>query len=356
MSSKTKNNYTIIGLMSGTSLDGLDIACCNFSLENEKWTFQIQQAETIKYSAEWEQHLKQIKNYSAYDFYKTHTEYGYLLGSLVKQFVQKYQIRPDFVASHGHTVFHRPDLGFTCQIGNGAAIAASCSLSVVCDFRSLDVALQGQGAPLVPIGDELLFAEFDACLNLGGFANVSYKADDKRIAYDICPFNTIFNDLANKLDYAYDKGGVLAASGKPISELLSVLNSLAYYHIKPPKSLGREWLEQYFYPALKEFENRDKKDIMHTCVLHFVEQIATALQQKKQVLITGGGAYHQFFISQLQQIYAGNIIIPDAKIIEYKEALIFAFLGLLRWLEQPNCLKSVTGAAYNNIGGAIYLI
>lgn len=356
MCSKLKNNYTIIGLMSGTSLDGLDIACCEFLFSNDKWHYQIQQAETIKYTAEWQQHLKQIQNYPAYDFYKTHTEYGYLLGNAVKQFVHNYQLTPDFVASHGHTVFHRPDLGFTCQIGNGAAIAATCELPVVCDFRSLDVALQGQGAPLVPIGDELLFSEYDACLNLGGFANVSYLTDNNRIAFDICPFNTVFNDIANELGFEYDKDGHLAASGNAIPELLTSLNNLPYYSLKPPKSLGMEWVTQYFNPALKNFGHQDKRNIMHTCVLHFAKQITTSLLNKQNILITGGGAYHQFFISRLKQIHRGNIVIPDSKLIEYKEALIFAFLGLLRWQEQPNCLKSVTGAMRNNIGGAIYIV
>jgi len=349
--------YNLIGIMSGTSLDGVDIASCRFTELNGIWEYSIDRAETIKYSNTWKERLKKQKEISAIDLVQLHTEYGRLLGNMAKKFIEKYSLAPDFIASHGHTLFHQPSKQFTFQIGSGAEIAAVTEKKVICDFRTTDVALGGQGAPLVPIGDELLFGEYDYCLNLGGFANISYKEGNKRIAFDICPVNIMLNQLSNKLGHEFDKDGLLAASGNIDKTLLDKLNRLDYYSNKPPKSLGAEWLEEQFLPLMVA-SPPSIPDQLRTVVEHIAQQIVASVntKPKARILITGGGAFNRFLINQIRK-KAGCLqtIIPEENIVNYKEALIFAFLGLLRMIERPNCIKSVTGASIDNIGGAVYL-
>jgi len=348
--------YKAIGIMSGTSLDGVDIASCHFLKLDGKWKYTIDKAETIEYTSAWKKRLSVLKDLTARELALLHTEYGRLLGNLVKNFIEKHKLTPDFVASHGHTIFHQPERQFTFQIGSGAEIAAISGKTVICDFRTTDVALGGQGAPLVPVGDELLFDEYDFCLNLGGFANISFKPENKRLAFDICPLNIVLNHLSGLLGLEYDKNGLVAASGKVDATLLDKLNHLEYYSKTAPKSLGVEWLEKYFLTLLAD-SVRSIPDQLRTVVEHCAVQISNSIQspQHAQVLVTGGGTFNNFLMERISSL-AGNhqINIPDEKIINFKEALIFAFLGLLRILEQPNCLKSVTGASVDNIGGAVY--
>lgn len=349
-------SYNVIGLMSGTSLDGLDIAYCNFQEENGQWKFEILNAETVSYPIGWLSRLQKLPVSSAMEFAQTHADYGHYIGNQVAKFIKKHKLEVDFISSHGHTVFHQPLLGFTSQIGDGASIAAETALDVICDFRSLDVALQGQGAPLVPIGDRLLFSQFDFRLNLGGFANISFDENEKTFAFDIAPANIALNYFANKEGLAFDENGQLAAKGSPIPELFQKLNALPYYQINGSKSLGREWLETEFLPLIDS--SYPIKDILSTLIQHLTYQIALVLKQSskktQKLLITGGGAYNSFLIDQLKEKTNCEIIIPSKSLIEFKEALIFAFLGVLRIEYQINTLKEVTGAIGNSIGGAIY--
>jgi anhydro-N-acetylmuramic acid kinase len=349
--------YDVIGLMSGTSLDGVDIAYCKFIFDNHKWEYEIVKAETVPYSESWKQLLLSLETASAQVFQQAHIDYGYYLGTLVSDFIIKNNVKPDFVSSHGHTIFHQPEKKLTVQVGAGSAIAARCKLPVVCDFRSVDVALGGQGAPLVPIGDKLLFAKYDFCLNLGGFANVSYEHDNKRIAYDICPVNIVMNAICEKLGKPFDDGGAIAKSGMLSHYLLNELNQLGFYKALPdsPKSLGKEWVIRHINPLLDLYEMQES-DLLHTFCEHVAFQIGKALKNKPQgkILVTGGGAYNTFLIECIQKQTSHQLIIPDKNTIEFKEALIFAFLGVLRMRNEINCLKSVTGAMQDNIGGAIY--
>jgi anhydro-N-acetylmuramic acid kinase len=350
------NTYNIIGVMSGTSLDGLDIAYCNFIRKNNKWTFSIKAAETIKYSNTWKDKLKDIENSSALNLALLNIEFGKYTGDCVQNFIKRNKPKAiDFVASHGHTVFHQPDKNLTLQIGSGAAIAAQCKQNVVCDFRSLDVALCGQGAPLVPIGDELLFNDYDYCLNLGGFANVSFKQKNNRIAFDICPINIVLNMLVQKAGKEYDKGGMIAGKGKINDALLKKLNDLKFYQTKAPKSLGKEWVLKNIFPIIEK-SKLSVEDALATFVEHVAIQInnSTSSNKKSTILVTGGGAFNNFLIQRITVHTKHQVIIPDENTINFKEALIFAFLGLLRWEKKENCLKSVTGASQNNIGGCIY--
>ena len=350
--------YDVIGLMSGTSLDGLDIAHCRFSVKGTSWNYEMQQAETLPYPQEWKQRLVEAPTLDALNFQQLHVDYGFYLGMRVSDFVIKHQVKADFVSSHGHTIFHQPDKRLTVQIGNGSSMVSKCKLPVVCDFRALDVALAGQGAPLVPIGDRHLFSDYDFCLNLGGFANVSYEFKGKRIAYDICPVNIVMNELCElRLGKAFDENGNFAKEGMLSHYLLTELNQLGFYKAaaNAPKSLGKEWVTEFINPILELYEV-DDKDLLHTFCEHIAFQIAKALNDKPKgkLLITGGGAYNAFLIECIRKQVIHDVIIPDKKTIEFKEALIFAFLGVLRMRNEINCLKSVTGAFTDSCCGVIH--
>jgi len=345
-----------IGLMSGTSLDGIDLAACNFWFENGKYAFEIVVAETFPYDSEWHDRLKFLPQQDAVTYVKTHVELGHLYGNLLNEFINKHQLKASFIASHGHTIFHQPSNKFTAQIGDLAAIAAINTVPVIGDFRTIDVALGGQGAPLVPIGDRLLFHEYQACLNLGGIANISFEKNSERVAFDICPVNMILNSLATLLDKNYDDQGLIARSGAVNNDLLYQLNNLDFYHINSAKSLGREWFENEFSPIVASSTVK-LEDKLCTCVEHIAQQIALSIQENQlagKMLITGGGAFNNFLIERIQARTTIKTIIPDAQTIAFKEALIFAFLGLLKFQNKINVLGSSTGSKKDHVGGCIY--
>lgn len=347
--------YLSIGCMSGTSLDGLDLVACRFSF-GQSWKFEILKAATVPYSHKWVNKLSTASEMYALDLALLSNEYGKFVGKQVAGFCAGLPEKPDMVSSHGHTVFHQPHNRLTLQIGNGAAIAAYSGLTTACDFRTLDVALKGQGAPLVPIGDELLFGDFEFCLNLGGFANISFREDGQRRAFDIGPANMAFNHFAKELGYEYDLDGNLGRSGQVQEELLSLLNGLEFYQQKGPKSLGREWFIEEFLPLIHSFQ-LTPQDILRTLYEHVSDQLSLAVDQypKGQILITGGGARNVFLIELFSEKTKHKTIVPSAQIIDFKEAIIFAFLGVLRLRNEVNCLKSVTGALRDHSGGVIYL-
>jgi anhydro-N-acetylmuramic acid kinase len=350
-----KNRETkIIGLMSGTSLDGVDIVYVKFLEKNDSYTFSILASETISYSDEWEVKLKTAFNADKDALENLDMRYGEYLGKLVVSFMNKYQIeKVDFVASHGHTIFHKPEEGYTLQIGNGASISNKCKQKVICDFRSQDVAYGGQGAPLVPIGDALLFSEYEYCLNLGGFANVSFNKNGIREAFDICPVNIVMNHYSKQLGFDYDNKGIIASKGEVSVELLKQLNNLPFYLETGPKSLGYEFVVATVFPIIDSFDF-SVATILRTFIEHIVIQISNKIRGRGKLLITGGGVFNTFLIGQLQKSLSVEVVIPDSKLVDFKEALIFAFLGLLRNNGVINCLKSVTGASKDHSGGVIF--
>jgi anhydro-N-acetylmuramic acid kinase len=353
-----KSFYRVLGLMSGTSLDGLDVAQCTFNLVDNKWQYAVERAKTFSYSPEWKLKLATAENLSGLDFMLLNNEVGKVTGDYINQFLGEEKSGIDFIASHGQTIFHQPNLGLTTQIGSGAIIAATTGIPVVCDFRSLDVALGGQGAPLVPIGDKLLFGEYDYCLNLGGFANISFDtSEEKRIAFDICPVNIIINYLIKDKRMDYDPEGSIGRQGIVSQKLLEELNNLSFYHQSGPKSLGKEWVLNQMLPIIKKYQLATE-DSLRTVYEHISIQIGNILnnQNDRTILITGGGAHNQFLIELLHLHHSVKIIIPEKEIIDFKEALIFAFLGLLRYRNEINSLSSVTGAKQNNVGGVIYFV
>lgn len=342
--------------MSGTSLDGLDIAACKFSEKGKKYHYELLACECIEYDEILKIKLQKSHNLSAENLLKLNIEFGEYTAKTILNFIQKNNLtNVKLIASHGHTVFHRPENSLTYQIGSGAVISAVTGIPTVSDFRSTDIALNGQGAPLVPIGDELLFGDYQACLNLGGFANISYRIDNKRIAFDICPVNIVLNKFAEQLEKKYDDKGHLAKQGRVIIELFQKLNTIKYYKQKAPKSLSREWLEQSFLPIFSEFNNENARDILSTLCEHIASQIISITNEHKNVLITGGGAFNNHLIERLKMNSKTEFIIPDNNIVMFKEAIVFAFLGYLRWHAHTNCLASVTGAVKDSSSGAVYL-
>ncbi|MBI9068469.1 MAG: anhydro-N-acetylmuramic acid kinase [Salinivirgaceae bacterium] len=345
--------YFGIGVMSGTSLDGVDVAACLFKKESGRWNYDIIQSKTYSYSDSLYSKLLKSPSFSGLELSMLNIEYGRFIGSLVKQFNAEYSIVPEFIANHGYTVFHTPNQGLTFQIGSGAEIAATTGIKTICDFRTKDVALGGNGAPLVPIGDELLFCQYGACLNLGGFSNISYKEYGKRVAYDICPVNILLNYLSEKIGLKYDANGELGKSGKIIDSLLLDLNELDFYKQLGPKSLGREFLDTHVLPLINS--NMDVKNLLRTAYEHISIIISKTLKAiNGNVLITGGGVHNSFLIELIRKKSNVDLAIPDLKTIDFKEALIFAFLGVLYLEDEPNCLASVTGAKNDTIGGALY--
>lgn len=348
-----KSRYNVIGVMSGTSLDGIDLA--HITLEfNQNWTFKIHEAETVSYSENWLTILKNLVNHTKHELNQINVDYTDYLGEIIKKFIKDNNIiQLDAVCSHGHTALHQPENGHTYQIGNLPNLAKIVSYPVVCDFRIQDVKLGGQGAPLVPIGDRMLFAEYDYCINLGGFANVSSEIDNNRIAYDICPVNIVMNRYANTLGFDFDEGGTIAKSGAVDQKVLALLNALDFYKMTPPKSLGLEWVEKFIIPILEE-SKLSEKNILRTFVEHIAIQIGHSIKRNSKVLFTGGGTFNSFLLDRIKAQKDFQLIIPSEDIIEYKEALIFALLGVLKLRNEINCLSSVTGANNDHSSGEVY--
>lgn len=349
-----KNEIFAIGLMSGTSLDGIDLVYVKFLKEDYSF-FEILHAETVSYAKEWKQLLQNAIHFSSEELLNLDTIYGKHLGGVLHNFIQNYKIEViDFIASHGHTILHQPEKGITLQIGSGKEIAKITQQKVVCDFRTQDVNLGGQGAPLVPIGDELLFSKYDYCLNLGGFSNISFKKNNERIAFDICPVNIVLNHYANKIGLEYDASGKVASRGKINELLLRQLNSLDFYKTAPPKSLGLEWVQKEIFPLIDAMEEC-VPSILRTFVAHVAIQISKIIKDSEAVLITGGGVFNSFLIQEIESQSNIKIAQISDAVINYKEALIFAFLGMLKTDNQVNCLKSVTGACKNHSSGVVFL-
>ncbi len=348
--------FNILGLMSGTSLDGLDLAHVSFENINDRWSFKVNAAQTVEYSAELRLKLQNAFLFNGLELSQLNVDLGKCFGEMAKNFLEKIALPTDFISSHGHTIYHQPQNGLTLQIGSPAHIAAITGHAVVADFRTTDVALGGNGAPLVPIGDMLLFNDYDVCVNLGGIANFSFNERGLRKAFDVCPFNMVFNHFAQQMQLPFDEGGQLTASGQSNAQLFAELNKLSFYQLKGPKSLGKEWVDAAVIPLLEK-ANLSIADTLNTFCSHVVYQLTYNFPSNaSKVLLTGGGAFHSYFVSELQQANPkSQVIVPDDLTVQYKEAVIFALLGLLRWQGKVNSLASVTGAQRDNIGGAVYL-
>jgi len=355
MSLSEPKEHVVLGMMSGTSCDGLDMACCRFHHDGTSWQYSILAAETIAYDEERRRMLSGLIRLSATDLLEAHSGLGRYFGKTASAFIRHHGLSPSIIASHGHTVFHQAEKGFTFQAGSGAAIAAVTGIDTVSDFRTLDVALGGQGAPLVPLGDKLLFTDHPVCLNLGGIANVSFDDETgQRIAFDICPVNMALNHLAAEAGMPYDQDGALARTGSVDERLLAQLDALPYYNLAPPKSLGFEWFETAFLPFLADasipLANR-----LYTVGEHAAKQIGKVLDGRPSpILVTGGGALNTYLMERLTAHCKSEITVPSIELVQFKEAVVFAFLGLLRKHNGINTLSSVTGARADSSGGSLF--
>ena len=348
--------YNVLGIMSGSSLDGVDLAFCEFTTDdNGTWKFEIIKAETLAYENFWITILKDLPFSSGKDLVKYDIKYGKYLAGKITSFLSKHKLTPDFIASHGHTIFHRPADGYTFQLGNGQALASATGLTVISDFRTKDIQHGGQGAPLVPVGDELLFNEYDACLNLGGIANISFTENHQRKAFDICPANQLLNHLASQMKIDYDEDGNLAKSGEVNNKLFDLLNADNYYDKNYPKSLGNEYVRDHFIPLL-DGTRISLIDKLATVVEHIAFQIgiSTVHLQEGKILVTGGGTHNSYLMDRLGKLTKQKFVIPNEQLIDFKEALIFAFMGVLRMRNEINCIASVTGAIKDCSGGVIF--
>jgi anhydro-N-acetylmuramic acid kinase len=355
--------YRAIGVMSGSSLDGLDIAMVEFEEQGGKWNYAIKHTACYTYEKDMRNRLRNSTSLNASDYELLHFDYGYYIGEKLNEFIKEYHLdyRVSLIASHGHTSFHEPSHKMTAQLGHGAAIAAVTKLPVVTDLRALDIALGGQGAPIVPIGEKLLMPDHNFFLNIGGIANISSRDKDNFIAFDICPANRVLNMLANEAGCEYDDGGRLAASGKLVHSLLDQLNGLDYYERPYPKSLANQFGTEVVYPLTRQ-KDISVPDALKTYTDHIAIQVRKAFEMMNKstggkMLITGGGAFNSFLVQRIseQLLQIGvEVDVPDANVVSYKEAMIMAFIGILRWRQEANVLASVTGATRDSIGGALW--
>jgi len=369
--------YRVLGLMSGSSLDGLDIVFAELHENAGNWSFEIKAADCYSYEQEWKERLQNATSLSALDYQLLHTDYGHYLGKEVNRFIEANQLhyQVGLIASHGHTTFHVPSKKMTAQLGDGAAIAAETKLPVVSDLRALDLAFGGQGAPIVPIGEKLLLKDYPMFLNLGGIANISFNHPEKYIAFDVCPANRVLNLISGLVNKEYDAGGEMAALGNLHEELLKKLNGMDYYKRPYPKSLANDFGTEEVFPLLKSF-GLPHNDLLRTYVEHIVQQIRSAIAdnsklpsaaeglpkaqqtQNSKLLVTGGGAFNNFLVERLSEELAATgveVVVPDVNLVKYKEALIMALIGALRWRQEYNVLSSVTGAEKDSIGGAVWI-
>ena len=346
--------YSVLGLMSGTSLDGLDLAYCIFIKKNNSWKFELKTVEFIEYDFLWKKKITDLF-YGNQNFQKIDLEYSEFISKSINKFIKNNNLNVDYISSHGHTIFHEPNKGITKQIGRGDIIFERTKIPVIYNFREQDVKLGGEGAPLVPYGDSLLFSNYDSCLNLGGFSNISFKKNNKITAFDICPLNIVLNYLAEKKNMTFDRDGYSSSKGKINYDLLKKLNSIHYYKLTPPKSLAKEWLDKYFLFELNSFQ-LSIDDLLRTCVEHFSFQISNVFSdfEISNCLVTGGGVFNKFLISQIKSTTEAKIIIPSKDIVNFKEAIIFAFLGLLRVRNEINCLSEITGSSIDHSTGEVY--
>ena len=345
--------YNVIGVMSGTSLDGIDLCYCTFN-KSELWRFEIHHTKTYKYPKEWYDKLKNLTHLAFAELSQLDELYTNYLATVITKFINDFNIVTiDAICSHGHTALHQPEKLLTLQIGNLEKLSTLVKQNIVCDFRVQDVKFGGQGAPLVPIGDKLLFNSYDACINLGGFSNISKTENATRIAYDICPVNIVLNHYVSALNLEYDNDGLIASKGAINFDLLKELNQLPFYKADFPKSLGLEWVLKTFQPIVNTF-NLKTEDVLRTCVEHFAIQISHHIENEKNVLFTGGGVYNGFLMQRIKALTIVEICIPNPEIVEFKEALIFGFLGVLKLRNDVNCLASVTGAQKDHSSGQVY--
>jgi len=358
--------YHAIGLMSGSSLDGIDLALTTFEVETQPkgelrvLHWEIEKSKTIPYPAQWVSDLQKAPEMSGLELSLLHSKLGNYFGQVVLEFSKETDSPIDYISSHGHTVFHYPQKKMTLQIGDGAAIAALTGIDVFDNFRLQDIAAGGEGAPLAPIVDAYLFPEIKYTLNLGGIANINIKTANGYLAYDLCGANQILNALSKEAGKEYDENGQIAAKGQIIPKLLRQANQWDYLRLAPPKSLDNRQVQNHTVRLFSSYPS-PLEDRMFTAVHHIGYQIAASIHPHvgfvpEQLLITGGGALNTFLVSVIKEYLSPNIEIikaPDS-LINFKECVLMGLLGLLNIYQLPTTLPSVTGAKWKTVGGCFH--
>ena len=368
MASKT---YYVLGLMSGSSLDGLVIAYCNITWDGDRVThWKLLESETLPFSDKWKNRLRELPNQNGLIFAKTNTYFGHYMGGLVNEFIENYRIKElDFIASHGHTIFHDPEHRISIQIGDGAALASQTGYTTICDFRTQDVAMDGEGAPLSPLADRYMFHNYDFYLNIGGIANVSANTgNDNWVAMDCCAANQVLNLLAEELGSEFDNNGSFASRGSVNEKLLGQVSDFSYYSNPYPKSMSNGWIREKIIPLYREAEC-SSEDKLATACEHIAIEISNSIQDiinkegfirtSYKMLLTGGGVFNNYLVQTIHA-YCNrsldiDLLMPDASIINFKEAMLMALLGVLRVEKVPNSMKAITGAKMDTINGAIHV-
>jgi len=350
----------ILGLMSGSSLDGIDMALCSFSGLGESLQWKLIHSVHVPFEPKWKKLLQDLPGSSAYDLSLADYDFGNLLGASSKKYFSDF--KPDYIASHGHTIFHYPALKMTCQIGNGAVIASASGINTICDFRSMDIGYGGQGAPIVSLFDLDFFGGLDVLVNLGGIANLTVPDKNQTIAYDIGPCNQLLNYLAGSIGLEYDQDGLLAAQGEIDQNLLKTLSGHSYFDRTFPKTLDNGYIFNEFVPILDK-SKASVQDKLRTVVELIAKMLSREItmhlanhKTKAGVMFTGGGAKNTFLMETFRKKAVGfEMIETDDEMIDFKEAIMMAYLGYLRVKGKINVLSKVTGASKDSIGGSIYL-
>lgn len=357
--------YNVIGVTSGTSLAGLDLVFVALTEVRGKWTYEIKAAERLAYTPEWEEKLGSAANLPARDYLLLNSEYGHYTGHAVKQFISQHQLdhQVHFITAHGHTVFHVPGQKMTAQLGDGAAIAAVTGLPVISDLRAMDVALGGKGAPILPIAEQLLFPDYRYRVNLGENATIAIQKDEQFLAFDICPCNYILDTLAETLGRAYDDEGKLAAGGVTDQPLLGALNGLAFYNEKYPRTLASKFGTGIVMPMIQQHQ-LSTQGKLNTYTHHIAAQIEKVVKDllpqeedtSRSLLLTGGGTANTYLVKVIEEVLQPLNITVTTQNEPFRNALMIALLGALRWRQEPNALASVTGAEKDSVGGALWAI
>ncbi|XP_064473646.1 anhydro-N-acetylmuramic acid kinase-like [Ornithodoros turicata] len=370
---KDVTKYEVIGVMSGSSLDGLDIIYTRFSLtSSDCWEYNIQHCTCYNYSPTWIDKLKHATSTSALEYQLLNTEYGRYIGEYVLRFIRENRLdgKVHLIACHGHTVFHLPSQLTTSTLGDGATVAAVTGLPVVSDLRSMDVALGGQGSPIALTAERKLFGnEYQFFLNIGGMACLTYagKNYSDSFAVDVCPANQLLNLLANREGRAFDRSGEMAKSGKVSTRLLKDLDDFDYYKKSFPKSLGVDFGPEILYPLIQAHD-LSTADALQTFTEHICNQVAEVIRlvertvkdglpQSSKMLVTGGGARNLFLVDRLTERlkeFRITVVVPNDELVKFKEALVTSVIGVQRLRGEENFIGEVSGASRSSIGGAFW--
>lgn len=363
-----RESSDILGVMSGSSMDGLDLAFIRLNTEVGKpgllsASYELLHGATMPIPEELLNQLKYSSKLDALSLLTLDQDFGSWAGKAIDTAIKQTSFSPSLIGFHGHTVFHFPDRKVSFQLGHGAVLSAYTQLPVVTDFRSQDMALGGQGAPMVSIAEKWLWPDYSGFLNLGGICNITLKKTKEAYeSADIWVCNQILNHLAREVGHSYDDRGLIAAKGLPIDELIEALLLAEWFEKKAPKSLDNSYLYEEVIPLFNKYRDYSTGDKLHSAVIVIAKAIANHVNAvyhseaiQGGIMLTGGGALNDFLVEKIRAELTCDIFLPDLETIQFKEAIMVAFAGWLRWRGLPNFIKEATGAKSDAIGGVLHI-